>query len=441
MQLEDIGTRLKFAIDDFSPITLKGRVTQVTGTVIRAIVPQAGIGEICLLGSENEEKPLYAEVVGFDGDTAILTPMGNLTGISAQTVVTATGTIQKIPVGEGLLGRIINGMGQALDTDEKGPLRPSDYYPAHADPPDPLKRNLISKPLSVGVKAIDTLCTVGEGQRIGIFAAAGTGKSTLMGMLQKNADVDVTVVALIGERGREVREFIEEQLGPEGMRRAVVVVATSDRPAGERAKAAFVATTISEYFRNQGKRVLLLMDSITRFARAQREIGLAAGEAPTRRGFPPSVFSTLPQLLERTGNSDRGSITAFYTVLVEGDDMNEPVADETRSILDGHIILSRKLAAANHYPPIDVASSLSRVMTAVASPEHLHAASRVRELMAKYQEIELLVRVGEYKRGQDTQADEALDKHEIITGLLKQMKNAPSTFDESLQQLIEIVGE
>lgn len=441
MDIDGISTRLRYALEDFTPITLKGRVTAVTGTIIRAVVPHAKIGEICLLGEEPDTERLRAEVVGFDGETAILAPMGDTTGISVQTTVTSTGSAQRIPVGNCLLGRVLNGLGLPIDDAKLGSLRPTAYYPIRAAPPDPMTRKLITNALSVGVKSIDAFCTVGEGQRIGIFAAAGTGKSTLIAMLQKNADVDITIVALIGERGREVREFIEYQLGAEGLKKAVVVVATSDRPAGERARAAFLATAIAEYFRDEGKKVLLLMDSITRFARAQREIGLAAGEAPTRRGFPPSVFATLPQLLERSGNSHKGSITAFYTVLVEGDDMNEPIADETRSILDGHIILSRKLAAQSHYPPIDILSSLSRAMTSITSEKHIRAASHIRELLAKYDEISLLVKVGEYKTGNDLMGDEALAKHAAITTLLRQSHSEAITSTETIETLFELANQ
>jgi type III secretion protein N (ATPase) len=284
----------------------------------------------------------------------------------------------------------------------------------------------------LGVRALDGLLTCGEGQRLGVFAAAGGGKSTLMAMLVKGADVDVTVVALIGERGREVREFLEHELGEEGRRRAVIVCATSDKSSMERSKAAYVATAIAEYFRDQGKRVLFLMDSVTRFARAQREIGLAAGEPPTRRGFPPSVFATLPRLMERVGMGAKGSITALYTVLVEGDDMTEPIADETRSILDGHIILSRKLASANHYPAIDVLASVSRVMNMVITPEHKKVAGRLRELMAKYQEVELLVKIGEYKRGSDAMADQAIDRIDRIREFLRQPTDEYVSFEDTL---------
>ena len=306
--------------------------------------------------------------------------------------------------------------------------------------PDPLKRRIIDQPLELGVRALDAVLTCGEGQRMGIFAAAGGGKSTLMGMLVKGADVDVTVVALIGERGREVREFLENELGEQGRKKSVIVCATSDKSSMERAKAAYVATAIAEYFRDQGKKVLFLMDSVTRFARAQREIGLAAGEPPTRRGYPPSVFATLPKLMERAGMNDKGSITALYTVLVEGDDMTEPIADETRSILDGHIVLSRKLAAANHYPAIDVLASASRVMNAVVTPEHRQMAGRLRELMAKYEEVDLLVKIGEYQRGGDPTTDEAIDKMDAIRNFLKQRTHEGSSLAQTLAALEKLVG-
>jgi type III secretion protein N (ATPase) len=303
-----------------------------------------------------------------------------------------------------------------------------------------MRRRVIQDPIPLGVRSIDALLTCGEGQRMGIFAAAGGGKSTLLGMLVKGAAADVIVIALIGERGREVREFIEHELGEEGRRRSVIVCATSDKSSMERAKAAYVATAIAEYFRDQGRKVLFLMDSVTRFARAQREIGLAAGEPPTRRGYPPSVFATLPKLMERVGMNDRGSITALYTVLVEGDDMTEPIADETRSILDGHIILSRALASANHYPAIDVLASTSRVQGRVVSREHRTAAGRLRELMAKYAEVELLVKIGEYKRGGDSTTDEAIDKIEAIRAFLKQSTDNLTTLNDALSGLRDLTG-
>jgi type III secretion protein N (ATPase) len=338
------------------------------------------------------------------------------------------------------MGRVLDGLGNPLDTDDKGPLLPECYYPVHADPPDPLRRRIIDRPLSLGLRALDGILTCGEGQRLGLFGAAGAGKSMLLAYLARNARADVGVLALIGERGREVREFIENDLGPEGLARSVVVVATSDRPAMERLKAAYTATAIAEYFRDQGGKVLLMLDSITRFARAQREIGLAAGEPPTRRGFPPSVFSTLPRLLERAGMSHKGSITGIYTVLVEGDDMTEPVADETRSILDGHIILSRKLAAANHYPAIDVLNSVSRVMNAVAAADHRNNAARLRALLSKYDEVELLVRIGEYQQGTDPATDEAIARIDAVNAFLRQGIHEKSAFEQTLQRLTEVVS-
>jgi type III secretion protein N (ATPase) len=345
-----------------------------------------------------------------------------------------------VPVGDGLLGRVLDGLGQPLDAEERGPLEADRFYPVFADAPDPMKRRVIKDPVPLGVRAIDSLLTCGEGQRMGIFAAAGGGKSTLLGMLVKGAAVDVTVIALIGERGREVREFIEHELGEEGRKKAVIVCATSDKSSMERAKAAYVATAIAEYFRDQGRKVLFLMDSVTRFARAQREIGLAAGEPPTRRGYPPSVFATLPKLMERVGMNDKGSITALYTVLVEGDDMTEPIADETRSILDGHIILSRALASSNHYPAIDVLASASRVQNNVVASEHRAAAGRLRELMAKYADVELLVKIGEYKRGSDTVADEAIDKIDSIRSFLKQGTRERSDLPTTIRALCELTG-
>lgn len=423
------------SLDEVRLLEIRGRITQITGTIIKAMVPGAKIGELCLLRNPGERFELKAEVVGFSGKEALLTPMGDLYGLSSNTEVIPTGKMQMVPVGPTLLGRVLNGMGEPLDVGVKGPLQVDDYYPVYQDAPDPMSRRIIDKPLALGLRVLDGLLTCGEGQRMGIFAAAGGGKSTLLSMLVKGADVDVTILALIGERGREVREFIEHDLGPEGAAKSVIVVATSDRPSMERAKAAYVATAIAEYFRDQGKRVLLLMDSVTRFARAQREIGLAAGEPPTRRGFPPSVFTMLPRLMERVGQSDKGFITALYTVLVEGDDMTEPVADETRSILDGHIILSRKLAAANHYPAIDVLASVSRVMNAIVDKDHKAAASRVRELMAKYEEVELLVKIGEYKKGGDALADQALGKIDAIRAFLRQGGQERLSFADTVQAM------
>jgi ATP synthase in type III secretion protein N len=423
------------SVEATPPVVVRGRVLQVVGTIIRAAAPGARIGDLCLLRNSDDGYELPAEVVGLQRDAAILTPLGDLRGVSTLTEVIPTGKPHLAPAGRSLLGRVLDGMGRPLDEKTHGKLRPETWVSVYAEAPDPLLRRPIATPLQLGVRALDGVLTCGEGQRMGIFAAAGGGKSTLMSMLVRGAAADVTVMALVGERGREVREFLERDLGSEGREKSVVVVATSDRSSMERAKAAYVATAIAEWFRDQGGRVLFLMDSVTRFARAQREIGLAAGEPPTRRGFPPSVFATLPKLMERVGNNDKGSITAFYTVLVEGDDMTEPVADETRSILDGHIVLSRALSAANHFPAIDVLASASRVMGAVTSPEHRALAGKLRALLAKYNEVELLIRIGEYKPGSDKLADEAAAKIDAIRGFLRQGTHELVDFATAVQQL------
>lgn len=435
MAFEYIGELLKDAVHSTNPVEVRGRVEQVVGTIIRAIVPGVKVGELCILRNPWENWELRAEVVGFIKQVALLTPLGDLQGISPATEVIPTGTIHSVPVGECLLGRVLDGLGNPIDGGE--PLRPRGFYPVYADPPNPMTRKIIDKPISLGLRVIDGVLTCGEGQRMGIFAAAGGGKSTLLSTIIKGCSADVCVLALIGERGREVREFIEHDLGEEGKKKAVLVVSTSDRSSMERLKAAYTATAVAEYFRDQNKKVLLMMDSVTRFGRAQREIGLAAGEPPTRRGFPPSVFSTLPKLMERAGNSDKGSITALYTVLVEGDDMTEPIADETRSILDGHIILSRKLASANHYPAIDVLQSVSRVMNSIVSKEHKKMAQELRKILAKYAEVELLVQIGEYKKGTDPEADAALNKISAVNSFLKQGLDEKSSFEETLQALAQ----
>ncbi len=432
-----LATMLEETVRSASTVKFRGRVEQVVGTIIRAAAPGVRVGEICLLRNPWNNWTLKAEVVGFVKDAALLTPLGDLQGISPSTEVIPTGEIHSVPVGGDLLGRVLNGLGEPADGGP--PLKPRARYPVYAEPPDPLSRKMIERPISLGIRAVDGLLTCGEGQRLGIFAAAGGGKSTLLSCIIKGCSADVCVLALIGERGREVREFLERDLGPEGLARSVIVVSTSDRSAMERLKAAYTATAIAEYFRDQQKSVLLLMDSVTRFGRAQREIGLAAGEPPTRRGFPPSVFSALPRLMERTGNSGRGSITALYTVLVEGDDMTEPIADETRSILDGHIVLSRNLASMGHYPAIDVLASVSRVMNSIVGSEHREAAGRLRRILAKYEEVELLVRIGEYKKGSDAEADEALGKIGAVRSFLRQGVNERSSFAETMEALEAIV--
>ncbi len=431
--------RFRAALANTSVLTHQGRVTQVTGAMIRATVPGVKIGELCLLRNPFESWDVEAEVVGFSQQDALLMPLGEILGVSWGTQVIPTGATHQVAVGPELFGRVLDGLGRPLDERTHGQLETKQFYPVYADPPDPLSRNPIDTPFQLGLRVLDGLLTCGEGQRLGIFAPAGGGKSTLLAQVLKNTEADVVVLALIGERGREVREFIEKDIGAEGLKRSVVVVSTSDRPSLERLKAAYVATAIAEYFRDQGQRVLLMMDSVTRFARAQREIGLSSGEPPTRRGFPPSVFATLPRLMERAGQSDKGSITALYTVLVEGDDMSEPVADETRSILDGHVILSRQLASANHYPAISVLDSVSRVMNQIVTHEHREAAGIFRNLLAKHQEIELLIRLGEYKKGSDREADEAIAKFDALNAFLRQGLTETSTMDETIQKLEAIV--
>lgn len=428
------------AVEDAQPIEVKGRVIQVVGTIIKASVPGVKVGEVCILRNPWENFEVQAEVVGFTREAALLTALGAMTGISAQTEMIPTRRVHMVPVGDSLLGRVVDGLGRPIDADRKGPIRPEAYYPVFADPPGPLERRIISRPISLGIRAIDGMLTCGEGQRMGIFAAAGGGKSTLLASIIRNTEAEVSVLALIGERGREVREFIEKDLGEEGLRRAVVVCATSDRSSMERLKAAYVATSIAEFFRDKGKKVLLMMDSVTRFGRAQREIGLAAGEPPTRRGFPPSVFSELPKLMERAGNSAKGSITALYTVLVEGDDMTEPIADETRSILDGHIILSRKLAQVNHYPAIDILASISRCQSAIVPKDHKEAAAKLREILAKYQEVELLLKIGEYQKGADRATDEAIAKIDKVNAFLCQGLAERPGYDETIRRLKEAVA-
>lgn len=438
-RLERFVPALTASVGEYEPYTMSGRVTKVVGTIVHATVVNVLVGEIVELYTRATRQRLKAEVVGFLNKEALLSPFGETHGVAPHTEVYATGEVLKVPVGDQLLGRVLDGLGNFIDGSNEV-FQPDTYYPVYQSPPNPMKRRVINSPISTGIRAIDGLLSVGEGQRLGIFAAAGGGKSTLLSMLVKGADVDVTVMALIGERGREVREFIEHDLGHEGMKKAILVVATSDKSSMERAKASFVATAIAEYFRDQGKRVLFLMDSVTRFARAQREIGLAAGEPPTRRGFPPSVFANLPRLIERVGMNDKGSITAMYTVLVEGDDINEPVADETRSILDGHIILSRKLASAYHYPAIDILNSKSRVMDAIVSQEHRELAGTTNSLLAAYADVELLVKIGEYERGSDPKSDLAIDKNDAINDFLKQGTDEFERFETTLEKLRNIVG-
>lgn len=420
-------------IDDLELTTVHGRITEVVGTLIKAIIPQVRMGEVCLIKREGD--PLLSEVVGFTKEEVFLSPLGELRGIGPSSEVIPLRLALHVKVGNELLGRVLDGLGNPIDGQEKGPLELSETSSIYNSPPDTLKRKKISEPLSTGVRCIDGVLTCAVGQRMGIFAAAGGGKSTLLGMIARNARADVNVIALIGERGREVREFIEHDLGKEGLKRSVIIVSTSDQSAQLRLNAAYVGTAIAEYFRDQGKSVILMMDSVTRFARAVREIGLAAGEPPARAGYTPSVFATLPKLLERSGNSDKGSITAFYTILVAGDDMNEPVADEVRSILDGHIILSAELARQYHYPAIDVLGSVSRVITSIIDREHLKVIGKVREVLANYKKIELLLRIGEYKAGTDKDADFAIKYIDVVNRFLKQGIDEKCTFEQTVTQL------
>lgn len=414
--------------------TVNGRITEIVGMLIRAVVPQVKIGELCLIKREGME-PLRAEVVGFTREEVFLSPLGEMTGIGPSSEVIPTYLPLHIKVGPGLLGRVLNGLGEPLDLATKGPLDVQEMYPVIQSPPDPLKRQRIKEHIPVGVRAIDGVLTTGLGQRVGIFAAAGGGKSTLLGMIARNAVADVNVISLIGERGRELRDFIEQDLGPEGLKRSVLVISTSDQASQLRLNAAYVGTAIAEYFRDQGKSVILMMDSVTRFARALREVGLAAGEPPARAGYTPSVFSTLPRLLERSGRSDKGSITAFYTILVAGDDMNEPVADEVRSILDGHIILSADLARQHHFPAVEVLSSASRVMPAIVPKEHMQLVAKLKEVLATYRKNELLIKIGEYKRGSDKGVDFAIDRYPAVMAFLKQGVDEKCSFQETLQLL------
>lgn len=420
-------------LENIELTTVHGRITEIIGMLIKAVVPNVKMGEVCAIKREGE--PLIAEVVGFTKEEVYLSPLGEMYGIGPSSEVIPMRLPLHIKVGSALLGRVLDGLGNPLDTDSKGSLEVDETYSVINPPPDPLKREMITEPLSVGVRAIDGVLTAGRGQRIGIFAAAGGGKSTTLGMIARYAQADVNVIALIGERGREVREFIEHDLGQEGLARSVLVVSTSDQAAQLRLNAAYVGTAIAEYFRSQGKTVILMMDSITRFARALREIGLAAGEPPARAGYTPSVFATLPRLLERSGNSEEGSITAFYTILVAGDDMNEPVADEVRSILDGHIILSSELARQYHYPAIDILSSVSRILPNITSQEHRTLIGKLREVLAHYKKNELLIRIGEYKPGSDKQADFAIKYVDKVNRFLKQRVDERCTFKETLEQL------
>ncbi len=413
-----------------------GKVSKVVGLTIESIGPCAKLNDLCLIRSNTKEEPVKAEVVGFRDDRVLLMPYDDVAGVGLGSFVENTGAPLQVAVNDRLLGQVMDGVGVPMDMDELD--EHCARYSVEAEAPDPLKREIIKDVLPLGVKAVDGLMTVGKGQRIGIFAGSGVGKSTLMGMFARNTKADINVIALIGERGREVREFIEKDLGTEGMRRSVVVVATSDKPALIRNKAAKTATAIAEYFRDQGKDVLLMMDNLTRFSMAQREIGLASGEPPVSRGYPPSVYSEMPKLLERAGNSDKGSITGLYAVLVDGDDFNEPIADTARGILDGHIVLSRSMAQKNHYPAIDVLQSISRVMSSVATKEHKELAGKIKEILATYRDAEDLINIGAYKSGSNPDIDFAIEKIGMVNAFLKQSTDEKFLFDDIIQQMRDI---
>src|SRR5690625_714536 len=432
-------TQLKKVIDRTVPYKRYGKVLRVVGLMIESIGPVANIGEVCYIYTKNNEKPILAEVVGFSENKLILMPYSEVTEIGPGCLVEATGHPLTVKVGKPLIGQVINAMGQRLD--EK---RLHDEQLSHVlterQPPNPLSRPTISEPIQVGIKAIDSLLTVGKGQRVGIFAGSGVGKSTLLGMIARNSSADINVIALVGERGREVREFVENDLGADGLKKSIVIAATSDQPALMRIKGAFTATAISEYFRDRGYDVNLLMDSVTRIAMAQREIGLAVGEPPTTKGYTPSVFATLPKLLERTGTSRQGTITAFYTVLVDGDDMNEPIADATRGILDGHFILDRRLAERGQYPAINVLQSVSRLMKNIVETDHLEVAQKIRDLLATYEENRELIQIGAYNHGSDQRIDQAIAYHSKIQQFLHQGIHEHQTFDESIRQLKQLLN-
>lgn len=431
--MPEINLNKYLGLIEKSYIKCLGSVVKIVGLTIESVGPDANLNDVCkIISKEEPNKWVMAEVVGFRDKRVLLMPFDSIAGIGPGSRVENTGTSLKVNVGDDLLGKTLDGLGRPVDGSE---LYTSKRYSVDAKPPDPLERQIISKVLPLGVKAVDGLITVGKGQRIGIFAGSGVGKSTLLGMFARNTKADINVIALIGERGREVREFIERDLGEEGMKRSVVVVATSDKPALIRNKAAKTATAIAEYFRDQGKDVLLMMDSLTRFSMAQREIGLASGEPPVTRGYPPSVYSEMPKLLERAGNASKGSITGLYTVLVDGDDFNEPITDTARGILDGHIILSRKLGHKNHYPAIDILQSISRVMSSIASKEHKRAAARLKTVLATYNEAEDLINIGAYKSGSNKNIDYAIEKIDTVNGFLTQGVDEKYSFDEIVDQL------
>jgi flagellum-specific ATP synthase len=429
---QTVSPRLQFALDSIRqvrPIESRGRVVQLIGLVVESAGPMAGIGEVCRIESARHDRSTLAEVVGFRDHHLLLMPLGEVQGIHLGSEVIATGSPLRIPVSDDLMGRVINGLGMPIDS--LGPIRGPQSVSLHLLPPDPLKRQRIHRVFRTGIKAIDAFVPCGGGQRLGIFAGSGVGKSTLLGMMASHSEADVNVIALIGERGREVREFLEKDLDEAGRRKSVVVVATSNEPALARVKGAFLAMAIAEHFRDQGRNVLLLMDSVTRFAMAQREIGLAIGEPAATRGYTPSVFALLPRLLERAGAGERGVITGLFTVLFEADDMNDPVADSVRSILDGHIVLSRELATQNHYPAIDVLESVSRVTRDLLDRAQLELTARAREHLAVYRKNQDLINIGAYPAGSSPAIDESISRHEPLRYFLRQGVDESFSCDES----------
>ncbi|MCD6273393.1 MAG: flagellar protein export ATPase FliI [Deltaproteobacteria bacterium] len=426
-------------LDALRSISATGKVVEVTGLVTEARGPASMIGSICEIYTKEDEKKIRAEVLGFRGNRILLMPLDDVRGVGPGSRVVAKEQKALIAVGNDLLGRVIDGLGNPLDN--KGMIRTDDKYPVYAEPLNPLDRSRIKKPLDIGIRAVNGLLTIGCGQRLGIFAGSGVGKSVLLGMIARNTSADINVIALIGERGREVNEFIDKELGEEGLKKSVVVVATSDRFPLIRIRGAFIATAIAEYFRDQGQHVNLMMDSVTRFAMAQREIGLALGEPPTTKGYTPSVFTMLPKLLERAGTSPgRGTITGLYTVLVEGDDMNDPIADSVRSILDGHIVLSRDLAMHNHYPPVDILKSISRVMIDITDSEHQKCSDKLKSVLSTYKKAEDLINIGAYVSGSNQDIDYAIDMIEKINAFLVQGIGERFDYEDSIRELKNLLS-
>lgn len=423
-------------IKETNPMREIGKVTEIIGLVIEADGPKSSIGDLCYIYNKLNEEPIWAEVVGFKQSKILLMPLGSMEGLQAGAIVVNTGSAMKIKVGEQLLGRVLDGLGRPIDN--LGEINSQTLQSTQAEAINPLKRTRIIEPLSLGIKSVDAFVTVGKGQRLGVFAGSGVGKSTTLAMMAKNTSADMNVIALIGERGREVREFIEMTLGTEGMKRTVVIAATSEQPSLVKIKAAHVATSIAEYFRDTGRDVLFMLDSITRISMAQREVGLAIGEPPATRGYTPSVFALMPKILERAGSNEKGTMTGLYTVLVEGDDFNEPISDTARSILDGHIMLSREMAHRNHYPAVDVLQSISRVMPEVTSAEHRKAAGKLRNLMAVYKKNEDLINIGAYVKGSDPRCDEAIAMMDSINKFLQQEVNEKFTYESTLHELLQL---